>query len=99
MLRKFNAQGALVGLSGALLRCWPEYAIELASVFNLLATVVYRRHREQKHFALHARLGHRQSAAAHAAMPNSAIPNHAQLVEKLLPYARSHGVLVHAPNL
>ncbi len=99
VLRKFNAQGALVGLSGAPTAMLAEYAIELASVFNLLATVVYRRHREQKHFALHTRaLVTANQPQPNTTMPNSAIPNHAQLVEKLLPYARSHGVLVHAPE-
>ncbi len=87
MLRKFNAQGALVGLSGAPAAMLAEYAIELACLFNLLATVVYRSHREQKHFALHTR------ALVAVSQPQQ---NHPQLVEKLLPYARSHGVLVHA---
>jgi hypothetical protein len=92
VLRKFHAQGALVGLSGAPAAMLAEYAMELASVFNLLATVVYRRHREQKHFALHTRA----LVTVSQAQPNPTAPSHAQLVEKLLPYARSHGVLVHA---
>lgn len=97
VLRKFNAQGAVVGLSGAPTVMLAEYAIELASVFNLLATVVYRRHREQKHFALHTRaLVTVSSPEQSQATQSTPQRNHAKLVDKLLPYARSHGVLVHA---
>lgn len=89
VLLKFKQQGALVGLSGAPAAMLAEYAIELASLFNLLAAVVYRRHREQKHFALHAR------ALVAVSQPEH---NCQQVAEKLLPYARSSGVLVHAPE-
>ena len=52
MISAFDAQGARVGLSGAPERRLAEYAIELGSLFNVLAEFVYKRHREQKHFAL-----------------------------------------------
>lgn len=87
VLHKFSAEGVLVGLSGAPAAMLAEYAIELASLFNLLATVVYRRHREQKHFALHSRALVAVSQAEYSQQ---------QVAEKLLPYARSSGVLVHA---
>ena len=89
VLRKFSAQGAQVGLSGAPVAMLAEYAIELASLFNLLSAVVYRRHREQKHFALHSR--------ALVAL-TQANPSATQVVEKLMPEVKSSGVIVHAPE-
>lgn len=89
VISKFGAEGALVGLSGAPAAMLAEYAIELASLFNLLATVVYRRHREQKHFALYTR------ALVAVSQPEQ---SHQQVAEKLMPYARSSAVLVHAPE-
>ena len=89
VLRKFSAQGAQVGLSGAPVAMLAEYAIELASLFNLLSAVVYRRHREQKHFALHSRA---------LVTLTQANPSATQVVEKLMPEVKSSGVIVHAPE-
>lgn len=87
VLRKFSTQGAYIGLSGAPVAMLAEYAIELASLFNLLSAVVYRRHREQKHFALHSRALVTVSQPAQTSL---------QTAEKLMPYVRSSGVIVHA---
>ncbi|MEC7119140.1 MAG: hypothetical protein VXW65_04445 [Pseudomonadota bacterium] len=89
VLSKFTVDGARIGLSGAPQAMLAEYAMELGSLFNLLAAVVYRRHREQKHFALHTRV------AIAVTQPDQPAK---ETVERLLPYARSEGVVIHAPE-
>lgn len=89
VIHKFSAQGALLGLSGAPSAVLAEYAIELASLFNLLSSVVYRRHREQKHFALHT------CGLVVVSQPEQ---TRQQVIEKLIRYVRSNGVLVCAPE-
>jgi hypothetical protein len=82
----FSVDGARVGLSGASDGQMAEYAVELASLFNVLAEVVYRRHREQKHFALHCCVA---VAAAQGDQPARA------LADRLLKHVKPNGVVIH----
>lgn len=86
MISIFDAEGARVGLSGAPERRLAEYAIELGSLFNVLAEFVYKRHREQKHFALHC-------AVAIAAKQDDKTAR--DLADQLLQHVKPNGVVVH----
>ena len=87
--QRFGASGAQVGFSELNATEQARYAVLLGSLFNLLTEVVYRRHREMKHFALYTRVAiaaeqQDQTATAWA--------------ESLLKHAKVRGVTVHLPD-
>lgn len=84
--QRFSASGAKVGLHGAPDDVLAEYAILLGSLINLLTDVVYRRHRESKHFALYTRVA--VAAAQHQQTAE-------QLAASLLQHAKPNRVVVH----
>lgn len=87
--QRFNAQGARVGLTGLTHTEQARYAVLLGSLFNVLTEVVYRRHREMKHFALYTRV-----AIAAEQQDKTATA----WAESLLKHAKLRGVTVHLPD-
>lgn len=87
--QRFGAQGARVGLVGGSSTEHARYAVLLGSLFNVLTEVVYRRHREMKHFALYTRV-----AIAAEQQDKTATA----WAESLLKHAKVRGVTVHVPD-
>lgn len=86
VVSRFSAEGARVGLSGDTEAALAEYAVELASLFNALSEVVYRRHREQKHFALHCCIAVASVQADQTARV---------LADRLLKHVKPNGIVIH----
>lgn len=87
--QRFGAQGARVGLVGGSSAEQASYAVLLGSLFNVLAEVVYRRHREMKHFALYTRV----AIAAEQQEKTATV-----WAQSLLKHAKVRGVTVHMPD-
>lgn len=87
--QRFGVQGARVGFGGLTEVEQARYAVLLGSLFNVLTEVVYRRHREMKHFALYTRV-----AIAAEQQDKTATA----WAESLLKHAKVRGVTVHLPD-
>lgn len=87
--QRFGAAGARVGFSELTPIEQARYAVLLGSLFNLLTEVVYRRHREMKHFALYTRV----AIAAEQQDKTATV-----WAESLLKHAKVRGVTVHLPD-